>query len=398
VVNSKSDEALDYRWAEENGETLTALAIGGLSLSRGLTLEGLMVSYMYRNTRMYDTLMQMGRWFGYRGGYEDLCRVWLSQDSQRWYEGVAERMDELRQQIIEMRRLRLTPEQFGLYIRTHPDALTITALNKMRHAKKIKIAQNYSGKLVETHVLPTNQSTNESNSAAVRKLFQKLSAEGICKPIDEPIKAYFWSGVSSSIIENFLNDFKFHKELEYKRDLVLKYLHKISEKYPLSDIAFISLKKLGNTASKFELDSDNYIVCQERSIAMRDEKVKVPSGELGFYTRKERVASRGTEAVGLSTEQIDEVKKSSEKKNISDLYYRNIRKKPLLMIHALRLVVSSDEHTETREDRIPAVGISFPGGDFFSAVEIEIMANSVFIKQLEEESFDDPDEEDDYDN
>jgi hypothetical protein len=82
LVNSKSDEALDYAKYNETGDALTAVAVGGLSLSRGLTLEGLTVSYMYRNTKMYDTLMQMGRWFGYRPGYDDLCRVYLSDDSK----------------------------------------------------------------------------------------------------------------------------------------------------------------------------------------------------------------------------------------------------------------------------------------------------------------------------
>lgn len=85
LVNSRSDETLDYGKYDVTGDALTALAIGGLSLSRGLTLEGLTVSYMYRNSKMYDTLMQMGRWFEYRTGYDDLCRVWLSEDSQGWY-------------------------------------------------------------------------------------------------------------------------------------------------------------------------------------------------------------------------------------------------------------------------------------------------------------------------
>ncbi|WP_254229068.1 Z1 domain-containing protein [Agrobacterium salinitolerans] len=77
VVNSKSEDDLDFGKYEKEGVGLTAIAVGGLSLSRGLTIEGLTVSYMYRNTKMYDTLMQMGRWFGYRPNFEDLCRVSL---------------------------------------------------------------------------------------------------------------------------------------------------------------------------------------------------------------------------------------------------------------------------------------------------------------------------------
>lgn len=58
---------------------LRAIVIGGFTLSRGLTLEGLIVSYFYRNSKMYDTLMQMGRWFGYRNNYEELCRIYIDE-------------------------------------------------------------------------------------------------------------------------------------------------------------------------------------------------------------------------------------------------------------------------------------------------------------------------------
>ena len=79
AVNSSSSESLDYEAGGENG--LTVIAVGGFSLSRGLTLEGLTVSYFLRNSLMYDTLMQMGRWFGYRQNYEDLCRIWMLRDA-----------------------------------------------------------------------------------------------------------------------------------------------------------------------------------------------------------------------------------------------------------------------------------------------------------------------------
>ena len=74
-VNSRAAGSLDYPAHEALG--LNVIAVGGFSLSRGLTLEGLVVSYFLRNSMMYDTLLQMGRWFGYRRGYEDLCRVWM---------------------------------------------------------------------------------------------------------------------------------------------------------------------------------------------------------------------------------------------------------------------------------------------------------------------------------
>ena len=83
-VNSRSSGALNYEDHEKNG--LHVIAVGGYAISRGLTLEGLMVSYFLRNSIMYDTLMQMGRWFGYRPGYEDLCRIWMPEAAEGWYQ------------------------------------------------------------------------------------------------------------------------------------------------------------------------------------------------------------------------------------------------------------------------------------------------------------------------
>ena len=90
-VNSQSPGTLDYSGNRQDG--LNVIAVGGFSLSRGLTLEGLMVSYFLRNSMMYDTLMQMGRWFGYRPEYQDLCRIWMPEAAQGWYEHIAESIE-----------------------------------------------------------------------------------------------------------------------------------------------------------------------------------------------------------------------------------------------------------------------------------------------------------------
>jgi hypothetical protein len=92
-VNSRSSGALNYDDHEKN--ELHVIAVGGYALSRGLTLEGLTVSYFLRNSIMYDTLMQMGRWFGYRPGYEDLCRIWMPEVAEGWYVHIADSIEEL---------------------------------------------------------------------------------------------------------------------------------------------------------------------------------------------------------------------------------------------------------------------------------------------------------------
>ena len=113
VINGTIADLLDYR---SNPEGVSVIAIGGDKLSRGLTLEGLSVSYFLRSSRMYDTLMQMGRWFGYRPGYLDLCRLYTTADLTRWYRHIALASTELKLEFEHMAAIGATPRDYGLRV------------------------------------------------------------------------------------------------------------------------------------------------------------------------------------------------------------------------------------------------------------------------------------------
>jgi hypothetical protein len=117
VINGKASDVLDYY---DRPEGLSVIAIGGDKLSRGLTLEGLSVSYYLRPSKMYDTLMQMGRWFGYRPGYTDLCRLYTTQELVGWYKHITVASEELRQEFDLMALQGGTPKDYGLRVQTHP--------------------------------------------------------------------------------------------------------------------------------------------------------------------------------------------------------------------------------------------------------------------------------------
>lgn len=144
-IHYGSKEQLAYN-RESDG--LSVIAIGGNKLSRGLTLEGLSVSYFLRSTRMYDTLMQMGRWFGYRDGYLDLCRLYTTSELRDWFSHVAFSEEELRREFEHMVNARLTPLDYGLRVRQHPDGMLVTALNKMAHGETREVT--FAGQLVQT--------------------------------------------------------------------------------------------------------------------------------------------------------------------------------------------------------------------------------------------------------
>lgn len=383
VVNSKSDESLDYKKYERGGHGLTAISIGGLSLSRGLTIEGLTISYMYRNTKMYDTLMQMGRWFGYRPGYEDLCRVYLSPDSIDWYAHIAEKSEELRQQIRRMRKDNLTPRQFGLYVEAHPDQLLITAANKMRTGTSVTVKQSYSGSLVETYIVPTDADVNRQNEALIREFW----ARQFDARIQHTKKGWWAKDVSVSVVQDFLHRFQTHADMELNKGAAMDYLQEISGKYSKADVLLISVASSGQDESKHLLGT------QLRASAKK-------FGNDGWRLAKDRLASRGDEAIGLTDDQVAEARKLAEdyhakdptkSQNPSDTHYREVRGKPLLMIHVIRPVAEDED----AQPRVPGFGISFPFGDYLKTVSV--VANKVWINRMQGPATDSPDQEDDYD-
>ena len=150
MINGTAKDALDYTDHEE--VALKVIAIGGDKLARGLTLEGLTTSYFLRASKMYDTLMQMGRWFGYRPGYIDLCRLYTTDDLVEWFEHIGIASEELREEFDYMAASGATPREYGLKVQSHP-VLMVTSRLKMRTARRL--ALSFSGNLLETVHVPS---------------------------------------------------------------------------------------------------------------------------------------------------------------------------------------------------------------------------------------------------
>ncbi|QXR36360.1 Z1 domain-containing protein [Alcaligenes aquatilis] len=377
VINSKSDEVLDYTRYEKEGVGLTAVAVGGLSLSRGLTIEGLTISYMYRNTKMYDTLMQMGRWFGYRPGFEDLCRVHLSRDSINWYSHIAGAAEELVQQVKRMRRDRLSPKDFGFYVRSHPDSLLITAVNKMRSGKKETFEQNFSGRLRESYIVSTDSEVNARNFSLITDHW-KNGFGG--RPQEVTEKGFVFKDVPVQVIEDFLIQFECHSTFAGQKSDVVSYLERIAAKRPWADVLLISPSGGSGGDAPFTLRNQVRVVGKDQ-----------PAGT-SWRLNKDRVASRGDEKLGLSEPQREKAKVLAGGKDglgaVSDTHYREVREKPLLMIHSL------EPKGDSVAGPIAAFGISFPFGDYLTT--INVVVNKVWLKQMQG-YVDDPDDEEDYD-
>ena len=196
AINGNSNESLNY----DGGHPVYVIAIGGDKLSRGLTLEGLSVSYFLRASKMYDTLMQMGRWFGYRPGYVDLCRLFISNEVNGWYRHISIATKELRDEFKYLYETGGTPEHFALKVRLHPGALKITALGKMRNVDDIRVS--WAGHLSETYLLYKDSVNITNNLNAAKSLINSFTNA------PERIGSnYLWRDVDSSSITTFFNNF-----------------------------------------------------------------------------------------------------------------------------------------------------------------------------------------------
>lgn len=346
-INSKSKDVLNYS-RDEYPDGRSLIAVGGLGLSRGLTLEGLMVSYFLRNSIMYDTLMQMGRWFGYRDGYEDLCRIFMTDDALAWYAHIADSTEELRRDFRAMEKARLTPLEFGLRVRSHPTALIVTARNKMRASKDVPVNISLEGRLAETSVVLSDAKEIEHNMGVLERAIISAGEHADAEKID---LGFLWRGVPNTVVQTAIENYRNHPEcmLTYPEPLV-EFLSQLAASG--QDICDILLRSVASKDSESRRIADHDVNLPKRSVAVFD------GSRIEFSKR--RVASKGDERAGLPTSEVKRIAEQFGGKNVPDREYRKYRSEqglpPLFMISFIQA-----ERGEDKKAVVPCFGLSFPG-------------------------------------
>lgn len=360
-VNGSAKDALDY---SDHPGGLSVIAIGGDKLSRGLTLEGLSISYFIRTSKMYDTLMQMGRWFGYRPRYADLCRLYTSPTLVRWYRHIATATAELREEFDLAFNTGQTPLQFGHRVRTHPDGLLITAANKMRAGSRVRAG--FSGTISET--VSFEQAQAQTNFKAFSDFLDRL-------PTREGQGRQQWDDVDGSEVVTLL------RQVETSRDswkanarALAEY---VSNRVTAGRLAKWTVVLAGNGRSKISRNVGRYMVTlTDREPDKQDGKITIG-----------RLVSPADESVDLDraaqTRAMEQTVSSWEKKpdpkrdrpqTASGPFIRRQRSpnRGLLIIYPIDAGLPDD---------IPLMGfaVSFPFDD--DAPLVDYAENSV--KQLE---------------
>jgi hypothetical protein len=220
IDNFRSAQRLEYR----KGTPTVAIVVGGNTLSRGLTLEGLLSSYFVRSASAYDTLLQMGRWFGYRRGYEDLVRIWITNELRTWFRDLSFVEAEIRKEIERYEFEKLTPLQAAVRIRTHPD-MAITAAAKMRDS--VIAEMSYSETRPQTILFKHQDDVwLRDNIAAVTAMVTSAQAAGL-EEVDFASSKRGFEGVPVEIVSKFLTSYKFHRNSRIlKSGLVSDYIAK----------------------------------------------------------------------------------------------------------------------------------------------------------------------------
>lgn len=339
-INTDSTEALEYEKHVEH-----VIAVGGYRLSRGLTLEGLVVSYYSRNAKAYDALMQMARWFGYRSGYEELCRIWMSEKAAGWYKFVADSTADLFDELRNMRQVQRTPKNYGLRIRQSPDSLIVTARNKMGTGTKLTAPIDLNNGFVETIAFDRRVEAIEANREAVRHLLSSLS--------EYESKEHFYRHVPSGLIISFIDEYV-NEDARSPKSQSKPVRNYIDDRMLDGELREWDIYVAEGNGNKIELAAG--VIAQQ--------EIRYPGGDTSqnclVVGEKHRLASRGAEVMGLDNGQIEAAKEDfrndhPNKKNPSDRYYRRRRTYPLLIIHPVLM-----KYTKQQRERHESKGAHEP--------------------------------------
>ena len=331
TVNMLKRSPLSYEVNKKEG--LHVIAIGGLALSRGLTLEGLVTTYLLRNVGASDTLMQMARWFGYRTNYEDLCRIYLPGSAIAYYAETHLAIDELRDEVNRMSLVGGTPLDFGLKVRQSETGIRITAANKMRTATKMQLAAGYSGRFVQGHTIHNNQKVNNNNLCVAAKFLQE------CGPAIREGGLFLWQGQSGRRVVRLLEELEFPRavlalaKLDGRRSLLTDYVSdRLGDELRQWDVCLVTRLKAAVDTPPVR----GFLPPFELNPIERTSGKPEPEGKVYRFSRKKNaVGDQDTPKIGLTDDEVEEAKGLVS--SVVENKYCRVRKRPLLVVFLVKV-------------------------------------------------------------
>ncbi|MDB5279057.1 MAG: putative endonuclease, domain protein [Ferruginibacter sp.] len=392
-------QALNYK-DYKNG--LSVIAIGGNKLSRGLTLEGLSISYFLRATRFYDTLLQMGRWFGYRPGYVDLCRLFTTKELITWYQYIANATDELKEQFDIMDLADRTPKNFGLKVRSAPGMLMISSAAKIKGATDLNLS--FSGDLQETYILSKSADSLNNNLLALNNFIENL---GPNSDLVRQGQKFIWEGVKYNSIDSFIANYKIHQRSihpDFLRGYIMQQLkngnlsnwtvvlihnsnakdfYTLKASHSTLNVGYTFRKEVeekdafGNTIT----DHKKYLIRKSHIISPPHEYLDMDESDMRYIKAKEATA-------------IEAKTHPTDSRLPAGKYIRKFRgsKNALLIIYVLD-PLGFGGHPE-----VPAIGFAMSFPEIVNDEKIPYKVNQQFIEglfEIPDEAIENPEDDDD---
>ncbi len=352
VNQSTKATSLDYSLYKNEG--LRVIAVGGNSLSRGLTLEGLCTTYFYRNSQAYDTLMQMGRWFGYRPEYEKLFRIWMTTTAIDWYGTICSATEELKKEIKKMNKRKFTPKEFGLRVKENPASLIVTARNKMKHTQVIVQDIDISGRVIESVNIEAKTKVIKQNYDTIKTFLAKLN--GYQMEQENELDSVIIRSVKKALVEELIFGLNTPdaniNNLAYNKDTLIDYIY---ESEHLENWDVIIPKGTKNKLTVKISGKPIVIKREERALELESEKKFIM-----VYKKNGRIITGASLATGLSKElrsRIEScVKANDPEGKVTDSDYLYEGRNPLVFIHFI-----DDESAKFDKN---SVGVEFEDNTF----------------------------------
>lgn len=363
VVNGSKESKEDTPNYKKN-PSLRIIAVGGLALSRGLTLKGLSTSYFYRNTCTYDVLMQMGRWFGYRPKYDKVCRIWITNTSANWYREIAIATEELKEELAHMNSLELTPREFGLRIRRDDTALEITARNKMRSAGKCEVRTTFWGDVFETPYFSRFYQDNDKNIHETKLWLEDVSFNGNIFNKINGRSSYLTTNVPYTLIVKLLKRLNISdKNLRFNASLICQFIENHSDELKLWDVAVVGGN--GEDIENFFPDKTLKIQGALRKLSVRGD------GDAFAFSHQGVVSGNNDGSIGLDNPadiKAEYMKKEATVKVNRCTWFKYANRKPALFIYPVKASnletvepILSDYLHDIGEKPILGFSIGIPG-------------------------------------
>ena len=355
-VSNVSEASIKYSMESQTN----MIAIGGNSLARGFTIENLSVSYFLRNTKMCDTLLQMGRWFGYRRDYDDLCKVYTTE---RYYDNFHNALiatNSLVSCIKKMEKSGKTPIEFLVTVSQHPATrMILTAKNKMYNAENDKgvfLDGTISEKGTYSHCEIKEIS---SYFSIVEEFITQLGTP------ENGEKYYRWQNISADKISTLIEICPISFSDKIDSELLVRY---INENRNFNWRVVLPYAQNGN---KIELSNGEISFCKFK----RYDKL-----ENDIHSRSFAVSDISHERFGCLD---DEYTKDDTRQKL-----RAKRKEPLLIINIFDLYeyIPKENRKNQRniliQENFPFFSLSFPGS--FENPKFKPLTNFVYNKKIQE--------------